>query len=118
MKAAVLHSPVNCGDQRSNCARRFSTVFSEPEKLRWPGTYTYNLWSGGLGKTYVHGKLGNLTDEIEGYKHSLTRRDKTKYFAKSIIVRRRNIRIEKTVQTLRLLTMMKIIIIIPIKFIN
>jgi len=90
-------------------------VLSEPEKLRWPGTYTYNLWIGGLGKTYVHGKLDKLTDEDRGYKYSLTRRDKTKYFAKSIIISRRNIRIEMKVQTLRLLIMK---IIIPVKFIN
>ena len=96
MKAAVLHSLVNCSDQRSNCARRFSTVFSEPEKLRWPDNSTYNLWSGGLGKTYIHGKFGNFTDEDEGYEYLLTRRDKTKYFAKSIIIDRRFIRTELT----------------------
>jgi len=55
--------------------------------------------------TYVHGKLGNLTDEDGGYKHSLTRRDKTKYFAKFIIISGRNTRIHMTVQTLRLLMM-------------
>jgi hypothetical protein len=72
----------------------------------------------GLGKTHLHGKLGNLTDEDGGYKYPLTRRGRTKYFAKPIIISRRNIRIEMAVQTLRVLMMMKIIIIIPIKFIN
>lgn len=64
MKAAVLHSHVNCSDlQRSNCARQFSAVFAEPEKLSWPGTYTYKVWSRGLRKTHVHEKFGNLKDE-------------------------------------------------------
>lgn len=63
------------------------------------------------------GKLVTLQMKMKVIKYPLTRREKTKYFAKSIIVSRRNIGIEMTVQTLRLLMMMKIIII-AIKFIN
>ena len=64
MKAAVLHSHANCSElQRSTCAHQFSTLFVEPEKLSWPGTYAYKVCSRGLGKTHVHEKFGNLTDE-------------------------------------------------------
>jgi hypothetical protein len=93
-------------------------VFSEPEKLSCPGIYNYNLWNRGSERRTYMGNLVILQMKMEANKYPLTRRDRTKYFAKSVIISRHNIRIEMTVQTLRVLMMMKIIIIIPIKFIN